>query len=114
DEIIGKLEHSDVVLFLVSPDLIWSDFVREVEWPIAQRRAAEGSLAVIIPVILRPCLWRILHKQGLAKLQPLPDWERTIKDFCRDDNEDNGYLRVVEGITKRIQPLLGQRSTVDA
>lgn len=58
DEILAALHAAEVALFLISPEVWWSEFIRNVELRIACERASKGEL-VIIPVILRPCLWRV-------------------------------------------------------
>ena len=47
-----KLQSSDVMLFLISPDFIDSDFIAEKEIPIAVARAESGQ-ATLIPILIR-------------------------------------------------------------
>ena len=97
-EIVAQLKLADIALFLVSPAMIWSEFIWNTEWPIALKRASTGEL-IIIPVILRPCLYQALKKQGLAALQAVPKDGRPILDF---NPIDFGYFDAVERISDRI------------
>jgi TIR domain len=53
----ANLERADIVLLLVSPDFLASDYCYDREMARALERHAAGSCTVI-PVILRPCDWR--------------------------------------------------------
>jgi hypothetical protein len=50
--ILEQLEQAQVALFLISPDMFWSRFIREEEWPLARRRMKAGDL-LVIPVVLK-------------------------------------------------------------
>ena len=52
DEITSAMEKSQVILFLVSNNFLDSDFIRNVEAPMAMRMRDQGR-AVIVPVLLR-------------------------------------------------------------
>lgn len=54
-EIEKALRSADVVLFLVSVDLLNSDYVSKYELPIALERHNAGE-TLVIPVLLRPVL----------------------------------------------------------
>lgn len=56
-EIEVNLQLSKVFLFLISPDLLNSSFVMDKELPLALSKEKDGS-AVVIPVVVRPCLWK--------------------------------------------------------
>lgn len=100
DEIITQLQTADVALFLVSPAMIWSEFIWSTEWPIAQDRASKNQM-IIIPVILRPCLYQALKKNGLAGIQSVPKDGRPILDF---NPIDFGYFDAAERISNRLTP----------
>src|ERR1019366_5306950 len=58
DQAISKqLEAADIILLLVSPDFLASDYCYGVEMTRALERHAAGE-ARVIPVILRPCEWK--------------------------------------------------------
>lgn len=58
-QIDQNFESADIVLLLVSPDFIASDYCYQVEMTNAIERHNCGD-AVVIPVILRPCAWHQL------------------------------------------------------
>lgn len=95
DELI---ENADIILVLVSPDLIASDYVYENEVRRALERHEEGS-AIVIPILLRPCLWL---KTPLCPLQPLPENGREIKCWA---NKDSAWLDVAKGIDNVVHEL---------
>src|SRR4051794_37931256 len=63
--IAAELEAADIILLLVSPDFLASDYIDEVELKRALERHEAGA-ARVVPVILRDCLWRY---SAFAKLQ---------------------------------------------
>jgi hypothetical protein len=67
-EIDRHLEVADVVLLLVSPDFLDSQYCYDVEMTRALERHRQGS-AIVIPVILRACLW---HDAPFGKLLGTP------------------------------------------
>jgi len=80
DVILGQLNQAQVALFLISPDMFWSDFIRDVEWPLACRRMQAGHL-LVIPVILRnTALWKRAFNGELGRLQAVPRGAKPIAD----------------------------------
>lgn len=55
-EIDRNLSSADIILLLVSPSFIASDYCWSVEVKKALERHDRGE-AVVVPVILRPCRW---------------------------------------------------------
>src|SRR5438874_11812765 len=68
EEIARHLESAKVILLLISPDFMNSDYINDVEVKRAMERH-ESEEARVIPIILRPVDW-----QGtpFSKLQGLP------------------------------------------
>ena len=62
--ISADLEHADIVLLLVSPDFLASDYCYDREMTRALERHMFGSCTVI-PVVLRPCDWHDAPFKGL-------------------------------------------------
>jgi TIR domain len=56
-EIDRNLATADIVLLLVSPDFLASDYCWGEEMTKALQRHERGE-ARVIPIILRPCRWR--------------------------------------------------------
>src|SRR5438045_5413886 len=67
-EIGQHLNTARIILLLVSPDFIDSDYCYGVEMKRAMERHERGE-ARVIPVILRPVYWK---KAPFGKLQALP------------------------------------------
>jgi hypothetical protein len=93
-----QLETADIILLLVSASFLSSDFCWSVELMRAMERHASRQ-AVVIPVILRPCLW---EEAPFAKLQALPRDGRPIK---QSRNTDEAWFEVASGIKKAVQEL---------
>lgn len=85
-----------VVVFLVSSSFLASDEQTQ-EMNIAMKRYHDGCVRVI-PVIWRPCFWRIAPFAS-ARLKPLPNENEPI---ATSRNRDEAWTRVVEGIVAAI------------
>ena len=102
-EIQELLKAADLYLFLVSVDLITSDYVLTHELPIAMERH-ESRLAAVVPVIVEPCTW----KASFGKFQVLPTAGRPISDW---KPHGHGCHDVEKGLRKTIaevRKLLGR------
>jgi hypothetical protein len=70
-EIKGELEKADIILLLISPDFLVSDYCFDIEVKRAIEKHEEGS-ASVVPVILRQCDWK--HEKSPIKiLQGVPE-----------------------------------------
>ncbi|HMG72939.1 MAG TPA: tetratricopeptide repeat protein [Pyrinomonadaceae bacterium] len=105
DEIKQHLESARVVLLLISPDFMDSDYINDVEVKRAIERHESGE-ARVIPVILRPVDW-----QGapFSKLQGLPTEMKPVTSW---DDSDEAFLDITKGIRKAIQELSGPSANV--
>lgn len=92
------LEQSAIILLLVSPDFLASDYCYAIEMQHALQRH-DANEARVIPLILRPCAW--MHTP-FAKLQCLP---RNGKAITLWDNQDLAWTDVASGIRKAIEDL---------
>src|SRR5262245_59443386 len=90
-EIDKHLSEAQIILLLVSPGFIASDYCYGIEMQQAIARHERGE-ARVVPIILRPVLWR---EAPFGKLQALP---REAKPLSRWTNKDEGFLDVAEGI----------------
>ena len=97
-EIEASLESADLILLLISPDFIASEFcyVREMTRAIERHGAGEAR---VIPIILRPCDWQ---SAPFGKLQGLPKDVRPITSWA---NADEAYLDVAQGIRAAVEKL---------
>jgi GTPase SAR1 family protein len=77
-----QLNTADIIVFLVSSDLINTDYIWDVEMPIAFKRHDDGE-AKIVPIILRDCGW---HDTDFAKLNALPEKGRPVTTYRTQDD----------------------------
>jgi hypothetical protein len=90
-DIEEKLRAADVILLLVSPDFLASDFINQEELSRTWKRHESGS-AIVIPIIVRPADWLATR---LGTLQALP---RDGKAITTWRNRDVAWQQVVNGI----------------
>ncbi len=102
-EINRELNAADLILLLVSPDFMESDYCYGKEMQRALERHAQGACAVI-PVILRPVYW---HGEPLGHLQALPTDGKPITgpDW---HTPDSAFYDVVAGISQVIGDISSQ------
>lgn len=93
EEITKKLNATDVFLFLVSADLLNTDYIMEIELPIAIRRSHTNQ-AVLIPIIMRDCPWT---DTALGAFQALPEKGKPVSSF---ENRDEPLAQVVRKIAE--------------
>ncbi len=98
DEINKNLKTADVILLLVSPDFMESDYCYTVEMDYAIQRHDAGE-AFIIPIILRPCEWK---HSPLGKFQALP---LRGKPVVRWTPQDEAFNDIAQGIRKVVTKL---------
>lgn len=91
DEIDAYLEQADVVLCLVSPDFIDSEYCYSREMTRALERDAAGE-ARVIPVIVRHCDW---PNTPLARLRGTPRDNRPVKSW---PDRDEAWLDVARDV----------------
>ena len=93
-----ELDQADVVLFLISPDFLASNYCYEEEAGHAMQRHEQG-LARVIPVILRPCEW---HKAPFSKLLAAPTDGKPITKW---PDQDDAFLDVTRAIRHAVEEL---------
>lgn len=99
-ELDEHLNSSHIILLLVSPDFIASDYCYGKEATKAIERYDQGE-AIVIPVILRPSSWK---NTRFGKLQALPRNGKPLNDPSWKPR-DKAYMEVAEGIRDAIQEL---------
>ncbi|MGC9948239.1 MAG: toll/interleukin-1 receptor domain-containing protein [Bryobacteraceae bacterium] len=90
-EISDQLNHAGIILLLVSPDFIASEYSWRKEMTRALERHHAGD-ATVIPIVLRPVDW---HNTPFGKLQALP---RDGKPVSTWPNMDEAFLDVARGV----------------
>jgi TIR domain-containing protein len=92
------INHAQIILLLVSPDFIASDYCYDVELKQALERHKKG-LAQVIPIILRPVHWQ---DAPFSQFQALPTDAKPITLWS---NEDSAFLSVAQGIRRAVESL---------
>ena len=77
-----------------STDLLASDYVQDVELPIARMRH-EGKTARIVPVVMRACSWT----RYLGDIEGLPKAGKPVKEWA---DKDQAFHDVEQGLRKAI------------
>jgi TIR domain len=94
----SHIDTADIILLLISPDFIASDYCYEREMKRALERH-ETRRARVIPVILRPCDW---HDLPFGKLLATPTDGRPVTMW---PNSDQAFLEVVKAIKHSLAEL---------
>jgi len=96
-EIEKRLNRAQIILLLISPDFMASEYCYSKEMQRAMERHKKEE-ARVIPIILRPTDW-----QGvLGHLQALPTEGRPITSWS---NTDEAFINVIDGIRLVIKQL---------
>jgi tetratricopeptide (TPR) repeat protein len=101
-EIKQQLEAADIILLLITPRFLASDYCFDLEMQRAVQRHDEGT-ARVIPIIIRPCDW-----QGtpFSKLQVVP---KDAKPVTKWDDQDDAFLNVVKSIRRAVESLQSKK-----
>ena len=99
-EISEHLNTAQIILLLVSPDFLASDYCYGTEMKRAMERHERGE-AYVIPIILRPVFWRT---SPFGKLQALPMNAKPVVSSAWN-NWDEAFLNVAVGIRKVVEQL---------
>ncbi|WP_162937875.1 toll/interleukin-1 receptor domain-containing protein [Indioceanicola profundi] len=90
-EIKRMMEQADIILLLVSPDFIASDYCYDIEMARAVQRHEAGECRTV-PVILRPCDW---HGTPFGTLLATPRDGRAVTLWT---NIDEAFLDVAKAV----------------
>ena len=95
DAIKRAIEEASIVLFLVSPHFLASDYIHAVE---VQKAIAQSQLdqSVIVPIIIRPCDF---EDSDLSDFQALPKGAKAISTY---QIADVAWLEVEKGLKQVI------------
>jgi hypothetical protein len=100
-EIDTHLNVASIILLLVSPDFIHSEYCYSIEMRRALERHHAGE-AIVIPVLIRPVDW---EDAPFSKLQFLPTDRKPITSWS---NRDEAFLDVAKGIRKAVRKIKEQ------
>ncbi|WP_024851646.1 toll/interleukin-1 receptor domain-containing protein [Hydrogenovibrio kuenenii] len=96
-DIDENLESADIILFLISPSFLGSDYCNDVEVEKALQLESNGS-AKVVSIILHKCHWQ---DSPLSELQALPKDANPVTSSSWDDVHAAWY-DVVDGLKKVI------------
>jgi replicative DNA helicase len=102
DAIDIHLEESEIVILLISPNFIASNYCYGKELTRALEKDANGQ-AKVIPVIIRPTDWL---GAPFSKFQALPKDGKAITTW---DNKDEAWLSVVQGLKNSVKEQIRSR-----
>jgi hypothetical protein len=94
------VESDDIVLLLVSPDFLASEYCYDKEMQRAMARHEAGE-AVVIPVILRACSWQ---RAPFGKLQAVP---KNGTPVTLMPDRDSALLEVAEAVREAAERISG-------
>ena len=98
DAIDQNLEAAELILLLISPDFLHSDYCYDIEMQRALARHEAGE-AWVLPIHLRPVDW-----QGapFARLQALPTDARPVTEWA---DPDQAFRNIAQGIRQVAQAI---------
>ena len=109
EEIKLQLEQADVLVFLVSADLIASDYVMNIELPAALQRRAAGN-AEIVPVLVRD----VRLPEVFRSIQCVKSHDDRPVALCPNAERDSAWCHVTEQIAVRVKIVNARRAAEQA
>ncbi len=106
-DIREKLSQADIILLLLSPDALDSDYFYEVEAPIALQRHQTGE-AIAVGIKLRPCTLKHTPFENLERYELLPKKGYPVTD-PHWHHVDAAYLTIFEEIDILVEKVEGLR-----
>jgi tetratricopeptide (TPR) repeat protein len=97
-QIDQHLDTAQVILLLISPDFLQSDYCHDIEMRQALERHATGE-AWVIPIHLRPV---DIEGAAFAELQALPTDAKPVTTW---DNPDKAFQNIARGIRHAVQEI---------
>ena len=104
-EIDQYLANADLVLLLISPDFINSDYCYRREMRAALRRHAKGQ-ARVIPIILRPVDW---SRTPIGRLLATPKDAKPVTAWHR---RDDALLDVAQSVRHAAEEMTAERTAM--
>ncbi|HVB24388.1 MAG TPA: toll/interleukin-1 receptor domain-containing protein [Ktedonobacteraceae bacterium] len=100
---IGRyMQDASIILLLVSPDLLDTDFCCSQELQTALQRQANGEIS-LIPILLRTSpFW---DETPFGKLQALPFDDQQLRPITKWLRREDAIENIVEGLRRVLKPL---------
>jgi hypothetical protein len=96
-------EDADIIVLLVSPDLLDSKYCYDTEVERAMRRHLKGEV-VVVPVLVRPCMWELTP---FERCRPLPGNAVPVSLW---EEPESALLDIAKGIHDLLLGLRGSRA----
>lgn len=113
DELLEELAATDIIIFLVSPSFLNSDYIDRVEIQGAMERHKTKEV-VLVPVVIRPCDF---ESSDLKSFMALPTDAKPVSNWNSNDSAwmdvVGGLKRVIERIRERKQALPSEPSVIE-
>ena len=107
-EIDSNLNAANIILLLISPDFMHSEYCYSIEMRHALERH-ENGIARVIPIILRPVEY---EGAPFSRLQALPTDAVPVTDR-KWRTRDEAFLDIAQGIRKVVKKLLSEQSVYE-
>lgn len=104
----AELESCDIILLLVSADFLNSDYCYDIEMTRAMERHTSSD-AIVIPVILRSCLWT---DAPFGKLNATPPDGKPVMQWPDRDAAFTEVAKAIKGAAQRIAKRSGSVASV--
>ncbi|HMQ48766.1 MAG TPA: caspase family protein [Saprospiraceae bacterium] len=110
DQVIKeRIRQADVIVFLVSPSLLASDYINEVEIPLAVAQHQQGK-AQLVPILIRTSLF---EESDLHRYKWLPQNKKPVNNW---DDRSEAWTEIVQDLSaifKSMKPQLTKGRPVD-
>ncbi len=106
-EIDRNLEEAHIILLLISPDFIASDYCNDIELKCAlAKHEDQNDPAIVIPIILRNCPWEL---EPFGAIQCLPKGGKAVTNW---NSLDEAFTDVAMGLNKVFKSRQNQTSNM--
>ncbi len=96
------LENADIILLLISPDFMDSDYCYNAMMRAIQRH--DDGRAVALPILLRPTLWKVVPNLPFAHLQIFPKNGKPVSLWPNPDKAFNDIAFQVYQVVLNLLP----------
>lgn len=98
-EIDDNLEGADIILLLVSPGFLASDYITSFELIRAMEKHNAGE-ARVIPIVIKPVEWA---DEPVAKLQLLPRGGKPVSEWTQRDKAWKSVIKAIKSVHAETQ-----------
>ena len=95
---LGHLDTAKIILLLVSPDFLASDYCYSIEMKGAMEKHAKGA-ARVIPVILRHCDWK---GTDLGRLKAVPKDGKPVSTWA---DRDEAFMDIINELRRSLSSI---------